>query len=413
MGDLQSEDITIDLFNKLIADTTSNESNLASHYPYSPERWRIFKGSNAPANRLFPEYGSVSEYNHRGDVHELKPVSGETIIFESAERFRYAVQYELLATFAFEINQELQVGDHVRVGLYDGTDGWFLEKNGSHADYKVDLVMLRDGSEVYRKEREVSRKLIHKTRIGLFTAWYDVSRQLWIQSYSAEHGIQQNEEIDRVASKKDESGPKKGNVDLRYEVKASSSTTGLVLEAGSCALVTLGSGKDKLRSKSVFYVDTVGSTGSWVPIRAFREISGKDVINNQILKLTPLSYSSDDAIQLAMLSFGEDKVTFTGGDSWSTPEIWSRQNNSLEVRSDVDQIANQSGTLTTNPTDPGGFQLQFATLTPTSGKKFDKGSSEAGLGVKRNLPNGDIGVIVAKTATTGDVGYATNFEQDW
>ena len=413
MGDLQSEDITIDLFNKLIADTTNNESNLASHYPYSPERWRLFKGSNASGNRLFPEYDTVSEYNHRGDVHELKPASGETIIFESAERYRYVVQYEILATWAFQINQELQSGDHIRVGLYDGDDGWFLEKNGDHADYKVDLVMLRDGSEVYRKEREVSRKLIYKTRMGLFTAWYDVSRQFWIQSYSAEHGIQQNKEIDKVASKKDENGPKKGNVNLRYEVKASNSTNGLVLEAGSSALVTLGSGADNFRSKSAYFNDNVGSTNVWVPIRAFREIPEKKVINNQLLSLVALSHTGGDRITLTAQCFDETNVTFTDSDSWSTPDSWQRQNNALETRNDVDQVADNSGNLATNPDDPGGFQTGHTVLDPTEGTQFQKGASEADIGVKRNIPDGDIAVVMAETGATGDVGYVTNFEQDW
>lgn len=413
MGDLQREDVLIDLFGKLVSDGTNNESNLASHYPYNPERWRLFKGDNSSGNRLQPEYGSVAEYNHRGDVHELKPASGETIILESAERYRYAVQYEILATWAFQINQELQTGDHVRIGLYDGTDGWFLEKNGDQADFKVDLVMLRDGSEVYRKERELSRKAIYKTRVGLGTAWYDISRQVWLQSYSAEYGIQQNKEIDKVAPKKDENGPKKGNLNLRYEVKASSSTSNLILEAGSSALVTLGSADDNTRTKSDFYEENVGTTGLWVPIRAFRAKDDVDAINTQVLRLTALSSTSDDTVQMCMLSFDETNVSFTGNDSWQTPEIWNRQNNALETRNDIDQIANDSGTLETNPSNPGGFQLQFSTLTPTSGKNFDKGASESKLGAKRNLPNGDIGVIVAKTNTTGDVGYVVNFEQDW
>jgi hypothetical protein len=39
--------------------------------------------------------------------------------------------------------------------------------------------------------------------------------------------------------------------------------------------------------------------------------------------------------------------------------------------------------------------------------------SEANLGVKRNLPNGDIAVVVAKSASTGTVGHAETWEQDW
>jgi hypothetical protein len=106
-------------------------------------------------------------------------------------------------------------------------------------------------------------------------------------------------------------------------------------------------------------------------------------------------------------------VTFDGTDSWGQPGIWESANNAMQVRSDVDTFADQNGDLVSTATDPGGHQVGYSILTPTSGNKFDKGASETDLGIKRNLPNGDIAVVLAKSADTGDVTHAETWEQDW
>lgn len=405
-----------DVFRTQVTKTTTNESNLAGHYPYSPERWRLFKGSTASGNRLFPEYDSVPEYNHAGDYHELMPAGGETIIFETAERYRYVVQYELNATWAWAINQPLEGDDYVRCGYYDGTDGWFLEHNGGHATDDVDLVLLRDGTEQYRVTREVSKGGFQtNTRFGLETAWYDITRQRWTQSHS-DDGDQVNYQIGK-ASNDDTRGPKAGNQPLRYEVHADASTTGLTLEAGSTALVTKGSGADNVRSKGKAWVGddagTIGTADTWVPLRAYREIPGKDVVNSQVLRFSIISYDSDVPVEAAILSFDETNVTFAGTDTWATPDVWARTNNAIETRADVDQFADADGNLVASTTSPGGFQVGYAVLAPTSGNQFQKGASETNLGVKRNLPNGDIAVLVAKAGQAGDMGHVEAWEQDW
>lgn len=401
-----------DVFRSQIVKNTTNESNLGAHYEYSPERWRLFKGSIASGNRLFPEYGAVPEYNHAGDYHQLIPAAGETIIFETAERYRYIVQYELEATWAWAINQSLNTGDYVRCGYYDGTNGWFLEHNGDHATDEVDLVSLRDGSEQYRVTETVSKGGFQtNTRFGLETAWYDVSRQKWTQSFPKD-GEQKNPEI-ATLSLDDQRGPQTGNLNLRFEVHASETTNNLILEAGSCALVTKGSGVDNVRTKAVFYEDSVDTADVWYPIRAYREVPDREVINNQLITANALSYSSDTNVQMAMLGFDETQVTFTGTDSWGTPPIWESENNSLQTRGDVDTIVDVSNTPTSAPADPGGFQIGFSTLIPTTGAQFQKGASDAEIGAKRNLPNGDVGVLCVNAGATGTIGHAETWEQDW
>jgi hypothetical protein len=401
-----------DVFQAQVSRRTTNESNLAGHYEYNPERWRIYKTNNDESNRLYPEYNTVSEYNHTGDYHELKPAGGETIIFESAERFRYTVQYELEFTWAWAINQSLSGDDYVRIGYYDGDDGWFMEHNATHSSNEADFVLLREGSEQYRNTGTVGKGGFQtNTRFGLETAWYDVTRQRWTQSYS-ENGEQRNPVIAKE-SNDDSRGPATGNQHLRYEVKADANTSGLILEAGSCAVVSKGSGKENLRVKSAYFKDSVGSTSTYEPIRAFRGNSTNEVVNNQIVGIDALSYSSDTDTEVIMTAFSSENVTFGGGDSWSTPNAWGSLNSSVETRTDVSNIVDSGGSSTTTATDPGGFQIGFTTLIPTSGNQFQKGVSRSGQGAKRNLPEGDIGVVLVNVGQTGDLGYGVTWEQDW
>ncbi len=398
-----------DLFGKTIADTTKNESNLASHYPYNPERWRLYSGENAtPENRLFPEYNTVSQYNHAGDVHELTPAAGETVIFESAERYRYIVQYELIASFSMAVNQSLSGNDRIRAGFYCCDDGWFLEHNGSHADDECDLVQIRDGVEQYRETRSINQTFQDFQRYSFETAWYNISRQLWKESY-AENGVQKNPTIGKV-SLDDEKGPRTGNLNIRYEVRADANTTDLVLETGSAALVTKGSGEDVIRRKGLSREDSFDNDNTWEPIRAFRNIPDKEVVNNQLALMETISFNQNNDVKLLMMAFSKTNVTFTGTDSWSTPPEWNRTNNSLETRIDVDTIVDSTGTATATADDPGGFQISKSTLT--DGGKIG-GATSVGVRLKRNIPNGDIAVIMAKSASAGTVGYSLEFEEDW
>lgn len=404
-----------DAFGKQIADNTQNRADLAAHYQYNPQRWRIYKSNNSESNRQFPEYSSVSQYNHTSHHHELKPASGETIILETAERFRYVVQYELKATFALFINKSLPNSDDlVRAGLYDGDDGWFLEHNNSHSDTECDLVVLRGGSEVYRKTRNLSEALTtRQARLSLETAWYDVTRQRWAQSYSS-GGNQENKTIGEVSAD-DALGPTIGNQPLRFEVQADSSTSDLVLSAGSCALTVLGNGGGNIRVKSTRFKDANGSgnADTYAPVRAFRLKPGREHVNIQLSKLKVLSTTAGVTVDVLFKSFSSSNVSFSG-DSWSVPDEWQAENCPIQTRTNINNIVNRSGTSKSTTDTPGGTETGFATLSPTTGSDFSEGATSGGRTQKTNIPERDIAVILLKIgAASKDVNYLTAFELDF
>jgi len=385
----------------------TNVLDVAAHYPYNPERHRLY----VDGSRVFPEYGSVSQYTHSDDTHELSPAAGETVTLESAERPRYVVQYELATTWAFAINQSLQSGDSIRVGLYDGTDGWYMEQNGSHADDEADFVLERAGSEVYREEDLDIR--IPSTvfgRLKLQTGWYDVTRQRWERSYP-NNGDQENPVIGKFSADTSR-GSRTGNLPCHFSVTASGSTTGLVLEAGSFAQVNLGTTTPQTRTKAALFEGTTTSTDVWEPVRAFRVDPDRSIVNVQLSELSALSYSADTTVKVAIYAFADSNVAFGGGDSWGTPASWTSSNNVMQTRTDVDTIVDDSGSTSSGPTDPGGYQMGHAVLTPT-GTQFQKGASSEGFEAKRNLPRDDIAVVCINAGTTGDAEYSTTWEQDW
>lgn len=409
---MSDQRFTTDVFRNRINER-SIVLDVASHYPISPERWTL----RVNGTRQLPQYGSVSQYNHAGDVHELKPSGGDTVVLETAERPRYVVQYEFAATWAAQTNQSLNSGDKVRVGLYDGTDGWFLEHNGDHADDRTcDLVTLRDGSEKIRKEGVDMDKAITKfARFKLRTGWYALTRQLWERSYS-ENGEQVNSTIGKTSTD-DERGPKVGNLPLRYEVQAAAGTSGLVFEAGSCALVNLGATKALKRTTATLEEDTIGTTGSWVPLRAYRVDPDRDIMAVQTTNLSVGEYSASDDVELLFNSFDPSKVAASGGNQlgdadFVVPEDYTGDNSVVETSSAVAQVAGSGGVVASSVAAPGGFQVARGSLFDGAGNQVAGGDNPTGQ-LKRPVYSRDHVVILGKSDTTGDVAYQLRFEEDW
>jgi hypothetical protein len=408
-----------DAFNN---DTTNrtNVLDLAAHYPYSPERWRIF----VDGTRQFPSYGPVPQYSHDTDRHLLQPKAGETVVFESAERPRYVVAYELEATFANTMNQALTPGDRVRIGAYDGENGWYVEHRGEHAPTEVDLVVERAENVVARAEDEsLEKPLTEFTRLSLQTGWYDVTRQEWQQSFAAESdatGVdeyqQQNPQIGTTAVP-DRRGSQCGNVPAHFEVTASDTTTDLVLEAGSAAQVNLGTTTPLQRTKFALTTDNIDTASTWVPLRVYRIDPARDIINTQLDTVSIVEFPQGETVQVLVQAYSKLNVADANGNQLTDSNFevlpeFNPQNNVLQTSTDVEQVANNTGTLQTTIDNPGGFQIGRDILAAGSGPEAT-GDVPNLTNIKRPLYADDLFVIFGKTASTGDVSYQIQFEQDW
>lgn len=401
-----------DAFENQVSNRT-NVLDLAAHYPYSPERWRIF----VDGSRVFPEYDTVSQYAHTDDTHDLQPGAGETVVFESAERPRYVVQYELAATWAFATNQSLTGNDQLKIGLYDGEDGWYMEHRGDHPDDQTaDFVLERDSTEVYRKsDIDIARPVTTFARLKLQTGWYDVTRQRWERSYS-DTGTQQNPEIGSFSAD-DARGSRTGNLPIHYEVTADASDTGIVLNAGSAAQVNLGTTTQLKREKTFEEDYTFSTTDAWVPMLALRVPPDKKIINVQLSDFQITEWDGADDLRITVQSHDPSKVL--AGDSnplddsdYFTPDVFNEINSAIEISDAVAEAPDGSGTPTTSTSDPGGWQLGWA-VERTTGSGSKTKTKSTSVNSKRPLYGRDVAVVWGNADNTESVQYDLRTEQDW
>lgn len=409
-----NEEASRDAFGKLIADGTRNKLDIPSHYPYNPERWRIFKNGT----RQLKQYNAVSEYNHATDVHELSPSGGDTIVFESAERFRYVVQFELSSTFALSTNQALNSGDKVKFGQFDGSDGWFIEHTGDQDSTTATLVILRNGTRKVENDIGLSKDLTNFTRFELLLNWYGVGRVRARQTYT-EDDTQVNDVLGTASVDDGTRGPQVANLPLRYEVQAASGTSGLTLNAGSLAGVVLGDVAGVNRRKVSRNAINYGNTnGNWEPLLALRVDPDRSITNVDILNLEVLSFGGNADIQLVMQSHDPSKVHESDGTElddadYSTPTVHNSENSVIEESTAVTDAADESGTITSGvSTSSGGYQLAYASLESGGNRSADPRSVTSRL-QKRPLYGRDVAVVWAKAGATGDVTFGKTVNEEW
>jgi hypothetical protein len=400
-----------DAFGNEISNRT-NVLDLAAHYPYSPERWRLFVGGT----RQFPEYGSVAQYNHTGDYHELKPAAGETVTFESAERPRYVVAYELAATYAFATNQSLQPGDSIRVGLYDGSNGWYMEHSGGQDDDIADFVLERNGSEVYREtDIDIKSPVTAFARLKLTTGWYDITRQKWERSFS-DGGDQDNPVVGRFSADASR-GSKTGNLPIHFSVTADANTTDLILEAGSAALVNLGTTTALTRNKIATETFTVSSKNTWVPQFALRIDPDNPNVNIQLSDVAIVEQNTQSDVRLSAQACDPSNVLDSGGNEltssdYSTPEILSDTNQAMQISTAVEQFPDSTGSTVTSTGTPGGWQVGYDALFTAQGNNTAD-QAAGNIASKRPVYSRDTIVFLANAGGTGEVSVNYRTEQDW
>lgn len=405
-----------DVFGKLIADGRRNELDLGSHYEYSPERWRVRRDGS----RQFPEYNSVSGFTDNADHWDLAPAQGETLVLESMTRPRYTVQYSLARTLAPKLSRQLESGDQVRVGHFDGDDGWFLEKNDTHGSGEGDLVCIRDSSEVYRNAVSIPEPLTEQqTRILFAGPWYDIGRTILGQSFAI-NGFQRNPIIGRGSSKN--RGPRTANLPMRFEITRGGSASAITLECGSAGVVTQGRGGSRSRVKPFTFSASISSSGVWEPLLALRISPDNPNVNVQLSDLQILAYSANSDVELSARGFAPEHVHESDGTQlddadFDPTEVSVAQNTALQISEAVTEVIRADGSTFDGAIDPGsdekmgGFQVGYDKLIDSNSKSLDNLDTPR---TKNEVSPLDIVVIMGFAGSAaGDVEFAVVPEEDW
>jgi len=199
-----------------------------------------------------------------------------------------------------------------------------------------------------------------------------------------------------------------------YEVRADSSTSDLVLKAGSVSLAQYGQPSNFVRVKEHTFQGSVSTAGDFEPLYAIRKASSYRDVEAQLLRTQILKYGTDELFEVVVQAFRSSKVSFDGTGSWGVPPEWSSANNILETRSDVDQIAGQDGTLAATPQNPGGYQLGYHSSLGDLGS--DKGQPSESQTEKAFLHEDDVAVVLGRVVSTGspsDTTIYVKWSQGW
>jgi hypothetical protein len=411
-----------DAFGKQVS-TTTNEADLAAHYPYSPERLRVFVNGT----RQFPEYESVTEYQDTIDGRRLRPQSaGDTVTLATAERYRYVVQYVIEWSAALQTTHELQSGDAVTLAYgdadltnsADGTpgpnaDGWIWYWNSSHPGTSVTLSEYRAGTEVDAETVSLEKGLTTWGRVAGETNWYNVGNTEFIETYTQD-GAQKNPTVGKT-SVDDDKGPQTANKPVQLSVTAEAGAGSLEAELGSVGVRTLGSVDPIQRQKTHSFTAALGTTGTWVPIHALRVDPDREIINTQLANTYVTKFSGSGDVRVMPIAVApENALDGTGSQptDWATPPEHSVANSVIETTSSIDQFPDDTGTVGTSAADPGGYQLGFGSRY-SSGLGSKTSISSGPQTQKRQVSARDVCVFLAYSDTTGDITVEVITEQEW
>lgn len=390
-----------DAFDTQIADSVTNQFDIASHHKFSPERVRLFRNGA----RAFPQYNSVAQFTDQPDVWTLQPDAGDTMHVESAESIAYVVNYVAQLSFAADINQELTDGDVLRMGPWNGEEGWIIEQRGAdHGPREFDIIRYRDGvrEQLIDEQLILPKPTTDWARYEVDYNWYQAGNQIWKQTFT-DAGKQLNREVARTSNDNKRNGPQQANLNIRVEIKASADTTGLECNVGSIGGRIKGNATTIVRNKpQQVEVAIDGTADAWEPVYAVRIAPEDGVVNAQLRRVSALSYSSNATLQLVAVSFDESKTDIADAD-WRDPEFHDDFNSALEATTAVSQVANESGTVTDLAAgeDFGGYIL--ASAIDIDGGNVSGTSQTVTQSIKQRkaILESDHVVFLAKTDTTG------------
>jgi len=421
-------------FGKSVRLNTQNKADLASHYAYTPERYRVYVDG---VRQLIQYDGEPTQFTNNADSFSLEPqTSGEVVTLKTAERYRYVVQFVLEWSIAFQINQELQSGDVWAIGYGDpdlengaddtpgpNADGWFVYQNKSNAVDKATLAEYRNGTEVAATTVSFSELPLTWGRLAGDTNWYNVGETSLTETYVEKSNGNTEQRNDKVATVGVDQGkgPELANHRFTASVKAGSGAGSLELETGSIGVRIFGDVSTILRTKTFdFELEYTGTTGEFEPLLAIRVDPDRSEVTSQLRVLEAVAFGGDSNLVMIANNFDSENVLDTNGDpltdaDFSAPVELNELNSVTETSTAVEQVPDGSGTAQTSMVNPGGYQVGYASLTTADaqGNTVSQASTSNARTQKRIIPDGDIAVVMLRSGATGTVEGNIQFDQDW
>ena len=343
-----------DSFGKQVTNGVRNQIDISSTNTFSPERLRYFK--NGTRIRL----ANDTTFTDQEGEFLIEPAAGDTCRLQTAERPRYVVGFDAVASLEGQVLTSLGSGDTVKYGLDDDQtpqNAAYFEING---DSDNRLVLVKGGSEVKSQTFEYPRGVdeTEPIRYEITYNWYGVGTFQFSIFYT-ENGQKDGEKaINKLVGElavDSEKTVNDANFHLFHEVDAT--TSGQRLSAGSYGFNTLGDVSVTSRTKVSRIVGSAGNysgTGNYEPIAAARVNPDRAEVFAQLTSVEAIPDAGDG--ELMAIVVPESK---TDASNFTTPVQQSPDNSVIEETTDITTFPDQDGNVVTDAANPNGYQVGF------------------------------------------------------
>ena len=385
---------------------TVNPLDMPSSYPASAERYRFYV--NGSRTRI----GETEKISDRKSDILVEPAAGDTIRVRSAERIRYIVGYEGLASWAWQALTQLGEGDRVTVGLSDTEgNGYVVEYlgTGPNADDYTATASIESATAGTVAESSFDPPVDPTTmqRDAIQWNWYNVGRAVFRKTHT-ESGSQRTP---TVATLSNDAGRASDAANLYLVMEIEAATSGQQLAVGSVGHIVLGNSTPTSRGKSGGYDGLgYGSSGDYEPLCAFRIDPSRDNVNVAIEKIETLGHTEDGEVVLVCVD-----PSLTDASGFATPPQINSDNSVVEGTESITTYPDSSYTEVASAPSHGGRQVGQVSTTGSGDLSGGTRASEA-FGRKRTVYPDDIVVVLLKTIsgnTDSDLSVRLGFEEEW
>lgn len=401
-----------------------NRFEAKSDHKFSPNRLNLFEASGTGFTRQFVQYGETSGFRDEDDVWILSPPQGEYKKVETASSISYTPAFTMKPSVAFKLNRSLQTGDKVTVGFGDAdlnndmanADGWILEFVPSLNDNEAYFSIYRNGNVVSNGGTKTvvsfENSITSWGRIAIEFSWYGVGNAKLEESYT-QNGKFINKLVDKVSvdgSRSASSGSRRLQISV-----FNNNTDSLEVETGTVGLSEIGKERQQIQRNFIFQ-ETVSlgslAKNTWAPIRAFRTNKNNGGVEVFTDKIEPISYGGNN-IKLLIQGIDKSNITFDGTDSWSSLPLIPSSSSYVETRSDVNQFVDDSKSLVSDTTTPGGYQLNFGQLVAQGAQNVALKGGSIQSDTRTRLNERDVALLLAFVSSQNTLSYQYKFTENW
>jgi hypothetical protein len=395
----------VDAFDRPVT-TLSNKVDLPSSYPWSSERYRI------SINGTRTHIDDTTKVTDRRRDFLVEPDAGDTIVFRTAERLRYVVGVEGLASWAWQLLNALGTDDRLRMGVSDlAGNGYYYEIVGDDSAPGYTATATIENADDGVVASESFNPPVEPTdfqRDAIQWNWYDVGRALFRKTYTED-----GEQINRTAatlSRDGEGTTEASNLYLFFEIDAA--TSGQQLSVGSLSYLLLADVTPTARRKAIRYsgIDYSGS-GDYEPGLALRLNQAQDnvFVNAMKIVVTGFDNTGGEAILVGA------NPTLTDASGFESPDQVSTESSVIEGTTTISTFPNSTRSEVSSAEGFGGYQINHSSINAAG---TDPTEGQVATSAKERAPihSDDVGVLLVRPDDgTAQSGLTTVIEvaEEW